>query len=625
MRNLRLALLAKDHTPFPPMRQVWLAARIGAGDTNYDYPMSSQSTLDKAMRDAREGRLSAALASVRLLVRTQPKDWNAAQVLGFLLLQSGALAQALHQLERAVTANPNSPAFRNNFANALLNAQRPHEAVAQWKKALETDPTYSKAFLGLTLAFAELGDSTSAIEAGRRGMAMRPDWPELAMNLASKLKDTGRVEEAIALLRPATIAHPKNAGLRSNFLLALNYLDESVESVARAHREYAQCSLALSASAVTPPRIDPSAERPLRLGILSGDLRTHSVAYFARPIIHKVPAGCALTLFSSGRAIAGDPMPKDLSTGAEEWVDVVAMNDAAVGEAIRVRKIDVLLELGGHTSGGRLGALDHGPAPVIVTAIGYPNTTGHPNVGWRIVDSITDPLGSEPSCTERLLRIDPCFLCYSPPSDAPAPSMPPPEAPITFGSFNLAAKISARTIELWARVLAAVDHSRLLIKSKAVADEGTREHLLSRLADGGLPRNRVDVLSHTTTLHDHFASYGRVHVALDTMPYNGTTTTCEAMWMGVPTVTMLGDRHCARVGASLLSAAGRSEWVAKTMDEFVSIAVALASDRHLLAALRIELRQAIAHSPLCDEVSYGTRFHDALRGAWRGWCDAHRT
>ncbi len=578
--------------------------------------MASDSTLQRALDDAQEGRIGSALASMRLLVKRKPNDFDAAQVLGMLLLQAGEVAQAIHHLGRAVAAAPNVAGYRNNYANSLLSARRPRDAAAEWRKAIELDPTYSRAYLGLVLACAEVGDSVGAIEAGRCGLALNPDWPELSRNLASVLKDCGRIDEALAEFSRAIAKHPLDSGLRSSFLMARNYSDAPTGDVEQAHREYAQCVRSIQ----PPAHTDPSPDRPLHIGILSGDMRTHSVAFFAESFMRHRPTGCKLTVFSSGHAPAGDMMRARLITLADEWVDAVAINNAALDRAIRSRQIDLLVELGGHTSGGRMGALDSAPAPVIITAIGYPNTTGHPAVGWRIVDSTTDVEGSDAHCTERLLRIDPCFLCYSPPSDAPEPALPTATTAITFGSFNLAAKITNRTMSLWAAVLGAVPDSRLLIKCKSIADPGTREFFLERLRVAGIAESRVDLLAYTAGLHEHWSMYSRVYVALDTTPYNGTTTTCEALWMGVPVVTIAGDRHAARVGASLLDAAGHPEWVAKTPEEFVSIAAGLATDRARLASLRAGLRGEIRASPLCDQVAYARRFHGALRDAWRAYC-----
>ena len=578
--------------------------------------MSREITLERALKDANDGKLDAALASLRLLIKRKPNDFDAVQIFGMLLMQAGEMAQAIHHLGRAVAAAPNVTAYRNNYANALMNNGRAAEAVEQLRKAITIDPNYSRGYLNMILACAAIGDSIGGIEAGRRGLELRPDWPELSRNLASVLKDAGRVEEAIAEYKRAVATAPKDAGLRSSSLFSLNYPDFPVEFVSQAHRDYAQCVRTCN----LPARTDPSPDRLLRIGVLSGDMRTHSVAYFAEPFMRNRPQGCTLTIFATDVARVGDEIRERIRERSDKWIDAFSVGDEALDQMIRSNNIDVLVELGGHTSGGQLTALDSSPAPVIVSAIGYPNTTGHPAVGWRIVDSITDGPESDALCTERLLRIDPCFLCYSPPKNAPEPTMPAVDGPIIFGSFNLAAKITPRSVALWAGALNSVPNSRLLLKCKAIADPGSREFFLERLASNGIPSERVDIVAYTKGLQDHWNLYSRVHVALDTTPYNGTTTTCEALWMGVPLVTIEGDRHSARVSKSILHAAGHKEWVANSHEDFAAIASRLATDRERLQTLRFGLRSELQASVLCDQVAYADRFHAALREAWRSWC-----
>jgi predicted O-linked N-acetylglucosamine transferase (SPINDLY family) len=259
-----------------------------------------------------------------------------------------------------------------------------------------------------------------------------------------------------------------------------------------------------------------------------------------------------------------------------------------------------------------------------VTAIGYPNTTGHPCVDARVVDSITDPPGTDHRCTERLLRLDPCFLCYAPPEDAPHPSMPDPGSPVTFGSFNETKKVRAESVALWAGALRELPDSRLVIKARSAAEPTVRASLLGRFASAGIDPARVEILPFAADTRSHLAMYSRVHVGLDPTPYNGTTTTCEALWMGVPVVTLTGDRHASRVGTSLLHAIGMAEWCAATPADFTRIAVGLARDPGRLASLRGSLRDTVRRSPLADGPAYGRRFHAAIRECWREWCARSR-
>jgi protein O-GlcNAc transferase len=577
-------------------------------------------SLESAMRSARGGRLADALASVRAMVRAQPGDLESRAVLGFLLSQSGEHDQAAHHLARIVAARPGDPQALNNLANALIAAGRHHEAVVHFRAATAAAPGYQPAWNGCCIALMHAGDAAGAVACSDLALRHHAPWPELVMSRTVAMLACDRVEEAVAELERATAAFPSHRLLRSSLLLALNSVAADPEAVAAAHRGLSACI----ESRATPPSRDPDPARPPVIGILSADLRTHSVAYFARAILEHRPADARIIAFSTSAPSDSDPVTAALRARCDRWIEAGTLDDAALDRSIRECGIDVLLELNGHTAGNRLAALDRKPAPVIVSAIGYPNTTGHPCVDVRIVDSVTDPPGTEGRCTERLVRLDPCFLCYSAPEDAPMPELPPVGTPPTFGSFNETKKLRAETVALWTPVMRAVPEARLVIKARAASEPLVRDALMRRLAEGGVDAARIDILPFAPDTRSHLAQYGRVHVALDSTPYNGTTTTCEALWMGVPVVTLEGDRHAARVGASLLAAAGLPELVARTPGEFASVASGLVRDRERLETLRRGLRQRVAASALADWPAYGRRFHDALRACWREWCARSR-
>ena len=484
---------------------------------------------------------------------------------------------------------------------------------------MQIDPYYALGWLGWACVRIHLHDSAGALEAAKRGLKLRPGWPEMTRQLVRALEASGAVEEAIATCARALTADPQHAALRSMYLLLLNYRSDHGSLLLESHREFGR----LHARPLNPPRLDANPERSLRIGLLSADLRTHSVAFFAEPLLQHVPSWAALMVFSLAAA-PDDPLNRRLRALGTPWLEVGTMDDRALNNVIRAHQIDVLLDLHGHAGNNRLPALADKPAPVIITALGYPNTTGLPSIDWRLVDSITDPVGSESACTERLLRLDPCFLCYTPPADAPEPALPPLSTPTTFGSFNALSKISDLTIELWAGVIAAVADSRLLLKTTALSDPSARAHLMERLARAGISLDRVEVVPHTPTIREHLKVYSRIHVALDTTPYNGTTTTCEALWQGVPVVCLAGDRHAARVSASLLTAIDRADLVAHSTADYVATASRLAGDRPALEQLRLDLRHAMRDSPLVDQVNYAARFYAAVRICWVDWCKLNK-
>jgi len=576
--------------------------------------------IERALADAAQGRVAEAVAALRLHLKLRPNDLEGMSTLGAILVQSGQLAQAVPVLERCAALHPRQAMAHNNLANAYLQSGRLEESARHYERALQLETDHPQALLGLAFCRTSLEQSDAALAAADRGLALQPDWTEMHLNRCLALAAADRLEDATAAMRGVLERRPGDAELRGQFLLALNYLPLPAEEIAREHR-----SVALGVRGTPQPAEtgrDP--ERPLRIGVLSGDLREHSVGYFADAPLAHMPAGWTLTVFSLHSGSTRDAMRTRFESLADEWVECATLSNEALDAEIRRRRIDVLVELGGHTSGSRLQTLDRKPAPVIVSAIGYPNTTGHPAVDWRLVDSVTDPPGSDSLCTERLARLDPCFLCYRPGEAAPEPTLPEDGTRVTFGSFNLTSKIREYTIELWGRVLAEVPGARLLIKARSLRDPAMRTRLLARLEAGGIDPARVETIAFTPTAAEHLALYSRMHVALDTTPYNGTTTTCEALWMGVPVVSLRGDRHAARVGASLLAAAGCPELVAGDADSFVRIARTLATDRARLAEYRLGLRDRLRASALLDADAYAARFHGAIRRAWQEHCAAGR-
>lgn len=579
--------------------------------------MASPAAIQRAFDDLRAGRSAQAIAALRLIVQRNSRDSAAVHALGLALVESGQHAQGIHHLERSVQSVPESPAYRSNLGSALLEVRRFREARDHFEAAVRLDPKYPLAYMGLTIACNQLDDIAAGIAAARAGLAAKPGWPEMTRNLGALLEATGRVSEAVELIRALARDHAQDAGIRTTLLMLTNYAELPAAEVASEHLKYRGCVPPLR----MPAPHEPDPERPLHIAILSGDLRGHPVARFVGALFGAKPNDWTLSVYSLLDVGPDDSDAQFFRARANAWTEVGMMDDAAISRRIAADGVDVLIELGGHTAGGRMAVFDRPPAAVTISAIGYPNTTGHPGVAIRVVDSITDPLGSDGACSERLVRIDPCFLCYSPPVQMPEPA-PVPSGPITFGSFNLASKISDSCMALWGRVLNAVPHSRLLVKSRFLSDASVVGPLRERFARHGVPLDRLEIVRHLATQQEHLALYGRVHVALDTMPYNGTTTTCEALWMGVPVVTRVGDRHSARVGASLLAAVGHAEWAAESDEAFVAVASDLAQDSLRLARVRASLRSEMAASVLCDQSAYATRWQTLVRDAWRMACTA---
>jgi len=570
------------------------------------------------MLQASSGKLPGAISAARLQLRMKPKDAEAAELLGLLLQRSGENEQSLHYLRLGAQWLPDDEMHLHNFAGALLRNGIIAEAIQVWQRACTLHPHYALAWMGITSAHLANNDAAQALETSAQGLALQPHWPILVCLHANALTRVGRREDAIHILQTFLQQNPEETTVRSNLLVLLNYTARDPKEIFVQHQAFGNALPKPAALSANPEAFVANAT--LRLGVLSSDLRNHSVASFSEAFLCNAPANVKVIIFSNAQHEKDKTVVAKFKAAADRWHDVALLDDAALDQKIRSERIDVLLELNGHTSGDRLHALARKPAPVIVSAIGYPNTTGMSAIDWRIVDSITDPLGSEILCTEKLLRLDPCFLCFTPPQHAPMPRMPEASQPITFGSFNNAAKIGAETVALWSSVLRAIPQSRLLLKSQWLLEAAAREDLLANFALQQVQRDRIELLDYAPNLQAHLLLYQRMHVALDTLPYNGTTTTCEALWMGVPVIALRGDRHAARVSASLLTACGMQECIAENAENFIHLATTLAKDLDRLRALRVTLRATLSDSILLDSANYAARFYGALRG-----CQAQST
>lgn len=583
--------------------------------------MTVPDPIREAIAQAEAGRVEQGVASLRRMVQRRPNDPDAVHFLGILLTRTPQAAQAEYYLRRSVDLAPDRAQFRVNYAAHLGDLGRHDDAIRHARRAIELTPADALAWTALSRSLLERGDSDEAADAAGTAAGLDPALLAPRANLGLALVQGGRSAEAVEALSQAVAAVGEHPTLLSMRAVALNYVPADPADALAAHRR-AGAAIARAAGA---PRTSATAftrsrdpDRRLSVGYLSPDFRTHSVAWFIEPVLEHhdrtaVEVCCYHTLRDA------DATTARLRALADRWCDAGAMDDAALARRIRDDGIDVLVDLAGHTGGHRLGVAALCPAPVIATYLGYPNTTGVPGVGWRIVDAITDPPGeADARATEQLARLDRCFLCYRPPAEAPEPAPPDRDAPV-FGSFNTLAKVGPETLDLWAGALRATPGSHLVLKAKGLAEARARERLTRGFERRGITGERLDLIAYTPSSRDHLALYGSVDVALDTFPYHGTTTTCEALWMGVPVVTLAGRAHAGRVGVSLLGAVGLPEFVATTPAEYARLASVLVADRGRLDDLRTTLRERLRTSPLCDAPSHARALEGAYRAMWRAW------
>lgn len=470
-------------------------------------------------------------------------------------------------------------------------------------------------------ALSDAGDLAGSEAVMRTLVATSPRMAGPYYGLARLLHLSGNAAEAAPLLERGLAFEPNHAPSLALLAGVLHYIDVPPRRVFETHVRLGRLIASQARGKAVAPLVDRDPARRLRIAYMSGDFRDHSVSWFAEPLLESHDRDAfEVWAYATGTRPA-DAVTARLKVLVESrggtWRECASLSDDDLAQRIRDDRIDIVIELSGLTEGNRLAALARRPAPIIVTAIGYPDTTGLDAIDARLVDHVTDPPGAEAFAVERLLRLDRCFLCYKPPADAPAPSRDrSPDRPITFGSFNALFKCSPTTLDLWAAALRAVPGSGLVLKNQLLDVPFRRERLASQLASRGIDPSRVQLLGKIADRAEHLALYNRIDVALDTAPYNGTTTTCEALWMGVPVVTLRGGAHAARVGASLLGAVGLPELVASDPASYVSIAASLATDPARLDDLRASLRPRVASSPLCDAPAYARAVEAALRSLW---------
>jgi protein O-GlcNAc transferase len=568
------------------------------------------------------GRAEEAIAAFRRAIEIDASLAEAHHQLGNGLKSLGRHVEALGSLARAAELAPASAAIRLNLGVAQLELEKRAEAIASFRKAIELEPSRPEAHNILGSALLDDGQISEGEAALRTALQLRPEYAAAHHNLGRAYRAQARIPEAITEYRAALSAKP-DAGTHSNLLYALNLCAGlSPEDVFAEHVEWGRRYAEPLRGSIQSLPNDRSPERRLRVGFVSPDFVNHAVAYFFEPLLANRDRA-QWEVFCYSDAMVPDRVTERLRQLSDHWREAAALNDEQLDAVVLRDEIDILVDLTGHTARHRLLVFARKPAPVQVTWLGYPNTTGVRAIDYRITDSVSDPVGETDKWhSEQLWRMPRAFSCYLPSAESPAVSeLPAAKAGyITFGSFSNYAKVSRPCIETWAKVLNRVPHSRLLLKSRGLGDAVLAERVRAEFRQLGVSSDRVELDAHLVSVAEHLKGYGRVDVALDPFPYNGTTTTCEALWMGVPVVTLAGRTHVARVGASLLTHLGRTEWIAKSTDEYVERAVALTADLGALSEIRSGLRVQMAASAVTDASGFAQELTAALREMWRRYC-----
>ena len=542
---------------------------------------------------------------------------------GEICIKAGDRAHALNLYQKAAAIDPGRIDWQIQIVRLAVGVNKLQLGKETAERLLEQGEDAE-----MRMYLASIMHRTRNLDAMAEHLDAIPEDCSQAANAANlrgmMLVSQTRIKEGLEAMARTRELAPAAFPLQATRVMYLNYDPEiSRDELRRAHTDFGQH---FKDAVPTLPQdyddrsFDP--ERKLRIGFVSPDFRAHSVAYYIRPFFDAFDRE-RFDVIAYAHLCDEDSVTADLKSLTTDWRNVFEIDDQQLAETIRKDRIDVLVDLTGLTKDSRLPAFTARPAPVQMTYVGYPNTTGLPQIDYRITDGTADPDGMDDDYTETLIRLPGCFLCYAVPGHA-APVEPGPSEHrdhVTFGSFNNFAKVNDGLLDLWADVLNAVPGSKLLMKAMSSNDMTTQNRIRGRFEQKGVDPKRLTFVDYRATPASHLTIYNDVDIALDTFPYNGTTTTCEALWMGVPVVTLMGERHASRVGASLLQTIGLEACIAETKEDYVLTAKLMAEHPGLLKTTRRTLRDSVYRSPLCNREAHTRLLEDAFRETWRIRCE----
>lgn len=581
-----------------------------------------------------------ALHCFERVLAIQPDFVAAYQEMLGMLLESGDLAAVRHLLDRAVAAVPDHAEFHFHLANLHGQGNGKHakahtkiglepgsharnmptrkEAIAHFKRAIALAPDYFEALNNLGNLLEADGQHHAAVTCFQAATALRPHQAETFVNLGGSLTACGELDAAIAAFRTAIRLDPALLSARSSLLFVLSQTGGGGVAL---YQQEAQLYGVLAATDRTPCRHDrrqgDGSTAPLRVGLVSGDLGMHPVGYFLENIVaHLDPKKIVLIAYAT--AHGEDALTARISPKFAAWRVIADMNDAQAAEQIGADQVDILIDLAGHTAYNRLPLFALKPAPLQVSWLGYWASTGVMQIDYLLADPVSVPPALASQFCETIWRLPHTRLCFSPPTDAPAVAPAPAieNGFVTFGCFQRTSKITPAMLQLWSRILAALPQARLRLQSKQLAHAGECDAFYARLLAAGIAADRI-ILVGPMSRAAYLAAHAEVDIILDTAPFPGGTTTCEALWMGVPTLTLDGETMLARQGTSLLTAAGLADWIAPDENDYVALAVRMGADLPALPALRSTLRDRVRNSPVTDAARFAKDLEAALSGMWK--------
>jgi protein O-GlcNAc transferase len=564
-------------------------------------------------------QLDERIAAYARAVALKPSYAEAHTNLGIALVDKQELDEAIAAFRHAVACVPDSPEFQMNLGNALMAHGKLAEAVAAFRQAIVLRPNFAEAHNNFGNAMLALGRPGDAIAAMRQAIAYKPAYSEAHNNLGNALKDQGQLEEAIAAYRRAISLRPDYAEAHSNLIYAMHLHPScDAKSIVEEHRRWNTQHAEPLKQFIPFHTNDRSPERRLRIGYVSPDFFQHPVGRFLLPLLEHHDKN-QVQIFAYSQVQLPDAMTQRLRLYSDQWRNIVGLSDAQTADLVQQDQIDILVDLTMHTAGNRLLVFAHKPAPVQVTYLAYCSSTGLETIDYRLSDPYLDPPGGdESSYSERTVRLPETYWCYQPGTFSLEINSLPGSGPdhIVFACLNNFCKVNEQALKCWIEILKAVPNSQLLLH----AHQGShRQRVRERFGREGIEPNRVR-FEGSLPLSDYFRLYHGIDIALDTFPYGGGTTTCDALWMGVPVISLVGNTAVGRGGLSILTNAGLPKMAARSREEYVRLAIELANDIPRLRNLRLSLRQRMQDSPLMDAPRFARHVEQAYRQMWRTWC-----
>jgi len=581
--------------------------------------LQDQFTLAEGL--ASSGAHAEAIPHYTKVVELKPDLAIAHNHLAYSLSACGLHERAAKHYKEAIALDPTDHASCNDFG-LLLQKFGQHDAAAEYfKKTIELKPEFSGGHLNLGNIYRDLHRFVEARRCYEKTLELDPDNADAYNNLGTILKDQGSVARATECARRAIELRSGFTEAHSNLLMNLQYLDDvTTETLYQAHLEWVRCQIGHDDRQFSNYRNSRDPDRPLRIGYVSPDFITHPVGLFLEPVLEshdesRVQVICYDNLYR------GDAVTERLKLLANEWRPIAGHSDDRVAEMIQNDGIDILVDLAGHTANNRMRLFSRKPAPVQASWIGYLHSTGLAQMDYLIADSVAVPENTQQRFSETVMRLPHCFLCYGQPKNRPEVAPPPALANgyVTFGCYNNLAKVSKNVLGLWRKILDQTAQSRLLLKSAAFTDAETRDEFLKNLEAMGFDATRM-LLEGQSAHGEYFLSYGQIDIALDPFPFSGGTISADALWMGVPVVTLAGDRMASRTSASILTCLGLDRLVTFDGDSYVNAAVSLAEDPAGLASLRQGMRPRFSQTALGEPEIFTANLETAYGQMWQEWC-----